>query len=41
METLSQFIECIGWAAAGGFIDVDIEEAKLSVFSQVNDVLIL
>ena len=36
METLQVFQDAIEWACSGGFSDEDVDEAKLSVFSQVS-----
>ena len=35
-ETLQVFQEAIEWACSGGFSEKDVDEAKLSVFSQVS-----
>ena len=36
LATLDVFQDAIDWAARGDFSDKDMDEAKLSVFSQVN-----
>lgn len=35
MDTIGRFQDSIDWAISGSFTDQDIDEAKLSVFSQV------
>ena len=37
LDTINQFHESIDWASSGSFTVEDIEEAKLSVFSQVQE----
>ena len=36
MATLEAFDHAVDWAHQGSFTDQDINEAKLSIFSQVN-----
>ena len=37
LDTINRFHESIDWASSGSFTAEDIEEAKLSVFSQVQE----
>ena len=35
LDTVNRFNDSIDWITSGAFTDEDVEEAKLSVFSQV------
>lgn len=37
LDTINRFHESIDWASSGSFTVEDVEEAKLSVFSQVQE----
>ena len=37
LDTIDRFHESIDWASSGSFTVEDVEEAKLSVFSQVQE----
>ena len=37
LDTINRFHESIDWASSGSFTVEDVEEAKLSVFSQVEE----
>lgn len=39
MQTLDAFNGAVDWAERGDFTQQDIDEAKLSVFSQVSDII--